>query len=658
MARLRLRVSRAALLAALVAAAGGGLVGLPRAAGAADTPVALFQSDGLPPIGSEEAEEHARAATATRASDRARVDLEYHGGAVMREVRLHALYWQPAGTAFPARYRETVDRFLGDAAAASGSGETVFSSNSQYGDVAYRYTFAGSEVVTDPFPTRDASCDLNGKSACVTGAQIADRVMAEVDARGWSPGLGDLTLVYLPSDVRVCRYAGVCSDQTFCAYHAAWLADTRLYVFAVEPEESTFGGCHPGAYPTGVKAADIAINTSAHEINEAVTNPSGGGWWDDSTGEENADICSWQFGTPLGGSGDTRWNQVLNGNRYWLQGSWSNDGSRCVWTYTGPIEPRVAGFAPAAAAVGDTVTITGAALGGVSAVTFNGVAAASVTQVSAAEVRAVVPETASSGPISVGTPEGTATTDARFGLVPRIGAVAPARGRVGDRVVVTGSGLRETSSVRFGAVAAAFSVEPDGSLAATVPAGAHSGAVTVEAPGGSGTRADAFGVLPTVSAAGTVPLRAGKTLTLRGVSLADTTAVTVGGRAWPFRALSDSVVRVTVPPDARSGPVVVANPAGGTNAGTAVLVPRVTGVTPTRAAVGTVVDVLGTGLADVTSVTLRGVPVAFAAHGPNRVSFTVPEGAASGRVVVAAAGGTSGRGLAIAKPAGSGSARA
>jgi hypothetical protein len=56
------------------------------------------------------------------------------------------------------------------------------------------------------------------------------------------------------------------------------------------------------------------------------------------------------------------------------------------------------------------VTINGANLAGTTDVWFNGVAAASFIQVSATQVKATVPAAATTGPISLATPFGVATT--------------------------------------------------------------------------------------------------------------------------------------------------------------------------------------------------------------------------------------------------------
>ena len=66
--------------------------------------------------------------------------------------------------------------------------------------------------------------------------------------------------------------------------------------------------------------------------------------------------------------------------------------------------PSISSFSPSSASVGDTVTITGRNLLGVTSVRFNGVAATSFNVVSATSITAVVPAGATSGKVTVANP--------------------------------------------------------------------------------------------------------------------------------------------------------------------------------------------------------------------------------------------------------------
>ena len=79
-----------------------------------------------------------------------------------------------------------------------------------------------------------------------------------------------------------------------------------------------------------------------------------------------------------------------------------------------PVLPVISSFAPPAGPVGTAgVRISGTGLGGASAVAFNGISAAFVV-VSNVEITATVPAGATTGPLSVTTPTGTATSAQSF----------------------------------------------------------------------------------------------------------------------------------------------------------------------------------------------------------------------------------------------------
>jgi hypothetical protein len=78
------------------------------------------------------------------------------------------------------------------------------------------------------------------------------------------------------------------------------------------------------------------------------------------------------------------------------------------------VTPTITGLIPARGPVGASVTITGTALTGATAVSFNGVSATSFTVTSASAIQATVPTAATTGRLSVTTPGGTATSATNF----------------------------------------------------------------------------------------------------------------------------------------------------------------------------------------------------------------------------------------------------
>ena len=82
------------------------------------------------------------------------------------------------------------------------------------------------------------------------------------------------------------------------------------------------------------------------------------------------------------------------------------------------LAPTVAGFVPMAGPVGTRVPLTGTYFLGATDVLFNGVSAVEFEVVSGTSIEAVVPSGATSGPISVVTPGGTAVSAEHFTVVP------------------------------------------------------------------------------------------------------------------------------------------------------------------------------------------------------------------------------------------------
>src|SRR4029079_2316325 len=71
----------------------------------------------------------------------------------------------------------------------------------------------------------------------------------------------------------------------------------QTVLYAAMPYDAAYASaCSDGASPNGDAGADAEVNTLAHEIEEATTDPMGTAWFD-HRGYENADKCAWSFGT-------------------------------------------------------------------------------------------------------------------------------------------------------------------------------------------------------------------------------------------------------------------------------------------------------------------------------------------------------------------------
>lgn len=157
--------------------------------------------------------------------------------------------------------------------------------------------------------------------------------------------------------------------------------------------------------------------------------------------------------------------------------------------------PTVGAFAPTTGPAGTQVIIPGTNLTGATAVTFGGIPAAAFTVNSPTQITATVPAGAVSGPITVTTPNGSASTTTLFQVSPppTIATLTPGSGKVGDTVTVAGTNLTGATAISFaGTPAATFAVSSPTAMTAVVPAGAGAGPVVVTGPGGTGTSATPF----------------------------------------------------------------------------------------------------------------------------------------------------------------------
>ncbi|HJV49789.1 MAG TPA: S8 family serine peptidase, partial [Geothrix sp.] len=223
-----------------------------------------------------------------------------------------------------------------------------------------------------------------------------------------------------------------------------------------------------------------------------------------------------------------------------------------------PPPPAITGFNPGVACTGSVVSISGAGLRFATAVAFNG-KASNFTVISDTSITATVPVGATTGRVSVTTPGGIGSTSTSFTVIPAptVTGLSPSSGPVGTLVTLTGTGFSDASAVTFNGTAATFTLVSDGSITATVPAGATTGRVSVTTPGGTGSTSTSFTVIPapTVIALGPTTGPVGTLVTLTGAGFSGATAVTFNGTPASFTVISDVSITATVPAGATTGRV-------------------------------------------------------------------------------------------------------
>ncbi|HEY8029287.1 MAG TPA: IPT/TIG domain-containing protein [Gaiellaceae bacterium] len=229
--------------------------------------------------------------------------------------------------------------------------------------------------------------------------------------------------------------------------------------------------------------------------------------------------------------------------------------------------PSISSFTPSSGPVGTPVTINGSHLTGVSAVSFNGTAAASFTVVSDTEIDAVVAPGTATGAITVTGPSGSRTTLHVFVVTvphPVIQSFGPGQGAVGSTVTILGLHLSNVTAVTFGGVPAVTFSSSDGSVTATVPAGAASGHIAVTTAGGTATTIRVYVVIPAPTITSFTPTSGvqGTHVMIHGSGFTGATSVKFHGKAATFTVVSDSVINAVVPAAATTGHIAVTTPGG------------------------------------------------------------------------------------------------
>lgn len=253
--------------------------------------------------------------------------------------------------------------------------------------------------------------------------------------------------------------------------------------------------------------------------------------------------------------------------------AWDAGANYIAYTVTitvNPIAPTVSTIGPSSgpAAGGTSVSITGQALTGVTAVRFGGINAEAFSVNSDSSITATAPAGTAGATvdITVTTPGGTSATGSsdRFTYIspPAISALSPGTGPAagGTSVAVAGTNFTGATAVKFGGTSAtSFTVNSATSITATSPAGSGTVDVTVTTTGGTSATgsSDQFTyVQPPIAGAVSTTVAHGSTVNPVSLNLSGGTATSVAV-ATPagHGTATASGTSITYTPDAAySGP--------------------------------------------------------------------------------------------------------
>lgn len=316
--------------------------------------------------------------------------------------------------------------------------------------------------------------------------------------------------------------------------------------------------------------------------------------------------------------------------------------------------PTITSISPSSGTIagGNPVVIHGTNFNtpAVSGVTFGG-NVATFTINSDTQITATAPaHAAGAATVTVTNTDGNATTTYTYagGLT-----LAPSQGSTagGTTVGIYGSNLGATTAVRFGSRSATFTQVNATQVNAVSPSGTGTVGVTVTTPGGTSSPANFFYINPptlTGLSPGDGPLAGGTTVTINGVNLFTTTAVTFGGvAATSFTVVSNSQITAVTPTGTTAGVVAVAVTTIGGVADdlsfTYDTAPTIGTPNPGSGSTngGDTVTIPGTNLGSTESVTFGGTPASFGVIDDNTLAAVTPPGTAGAvDVAVVTPGGT------------------
>lgn len=233
---------------------------------------------------------------------------------------------------------------------------------------------------------------------------------------------------------------------------------------------------------------------------------------------------------------------------------------------TGPA-PVISDFTPTSGLPGATVTITGENFSKTAAqniVSFNG-APATVISATESSLEVLVPEGATTGPISVTVNGAKATSSSSFTVLnTTITSFSPTSGVVGTEVTISGNNFSTIASenvVKFNGAEAEVTAATATSLKVIVPEDASDGKITVAIHGKVTTSANDFTIAELEVTETFPPIAAeGITVKISGNNfspIAEYNIVEFGGVEATVTDVSEDWITVVVPSGATTGPLTV-----------------------------------------------------------------------------------------------------
>jgi len=213
--------------------------------------------------------------------------ISYHGGSVMGT--------NPDFSNTPNIYFVWYGNWTGDTALAI---LPDFASNiggSPYFNINTSYTDGSGNPVINLANFGGSSSDNYSQGSVLNVSRVAAVVANALDQGYLSLDINGVYFVLTSADV---------TEGQFCTQYCGWhtwgtYQGTPVKFSFVGNSRRCLGACAANrtTSPNGNLGADGMANLIAHEFEESVTDPQLDAWWQNGTGQENADLCAWMFGT-------------------------------------------------------------------------------------------------------------------------------------------------------------------------------------------------------------------------------------------------------------------------------------------------------------------------------------------------------------------------
>jgi RHS repeat-associated protein len=315
-------------------------------------------------------------------------------------------------------------------------------------------------------------------------------------------------------------------------------------------------------------------------------------------------------------------------------------------------DPIITGITPSSGPVTTQVQINGSGFGatqGSSSIKINNTVALNVVTWSDSQITAIIPNTATTGPVQVTVNGIRSNTNIYFTVPPpQVTSISPTGGVGGTSVTVNGSGFQATqgtSTIVIGSSATVTSWS-DTRIVATVSTSATTGGVSVNVNGVTSNSDVIFkmtkplisGLSPSSAPAGT-SLQAQVNGSGFGATQG-TSTIAMRGANPTVVSWSDNQILVTIPAAVNTGAVTVTVGGVLSNADVnfTVPAPQVISVSPTSGVAGTQVTINGSGFQQTrpsnSSVQFNNIGATVNSWSDTQIVATVPSGAGAGPVSV------------------------